>query len=128
MWAFNLKSILLIIQHEITPLFLLMFDMKHMQILRRRASPQKTLHRTIFKSWQVCTCVHEMTGQGPPAQRKHVNNFRCDLFHDAGKTTWSGAMNTDRITIPRSKLWKYCHGQLGQVSRMSICVFSCTVA
>ena len=49
-------------------------------------------------------CVREMTGQGPPAPRKHVNNFRCDLFRDAGKTTRSGAMNTERITIPRSKL------------------------
>ena len=29
MWDFDLESILLIIQHEITPLFLLMFDMKH---------------------------------------------------------------------------------------------------
>ena len=57
-------------------------------------------------------CVREMTGQGPPAPRKHVNNFRCDLFRDAGKTTRSGAMNTERITIPRSKLRKYCHGQL----------------
>ena len=47
-----------------------------------------------------------MTGQGPPAPRKHVNNFRCDLFRDAGKTTRSGAMNTERITIPRSKLRK----------------------
>ena len=73
-------------------------------------------------------CVREMTGQGPPAPRKHVNNFRCDLFHDAGKTTRSGAMNTERITIPRSKLRKYCHGQLCQVSRMFIRGFSCTIA
>ena len=29
MWEFNLESILLIIQNEITPLFLLMFDIKH---------------------------------------------------------------------------------------------------
>ena len=35
---------------------------------------------------------------------KHVNNFRWDLFRDAGKITWSGAMNTDRITIPRSNI------------------------
>ena len=32
-------------------------------------------------------CVREMTDQGPPAPRKHVNNFRCDLFRDTGKTT-----------------------------------------
>ena len=44
----------------------------------------------------------EMTGQGTPVPRKHVNNFRCDLFRDAGKTTWSWAMNTYRVTIPRS--------------------------
>ena len=73
-------------------------------------------------------CVREMTGQEPPAPRKHVNNFRCDLFRDAGKTTRSGAMNTERITIPRSKLRKYCHGQLCQVSRMFIRGFSCTIA
>ena len=30
--------------------------------------------------------------------RKHVNNFRCDLFRDAGKTMRSGAMSTVRIT------------------------------
>ena len=40
-------------------------------------------------------CVREMTGQGPPTPRKHVNNFRCDLFRDAGKTKRSGAMNTE---------------------------------
>ena len=73
-------------------------------------------------------CVREMTVQWPPAPRKHVNNFRCVLFRDAGKTTRSGAMNTDRIMIPRSKLRKYCHGQLCQLSRMSIRGFSCTIA
>ena len=62
-------------------------------------------------------CVCEMTGQGPPAPRKHVNNFRCDLFHDAGKTMRSGAMNTDRITTPWSKLWKYCHCRCGRSDR-----------
>ena len=35
-------------------------------------------------------CVREMTGQGPPAPRKHVNNFQCDLFHDAGKQRGGG--------------------------------------
>ena len=29
-------------------------------------------------------CIREMTGQGPSAPRKHVNNFRCDLFRNAG--------------------------------------------
>ena len=72
--------------------------------------------------------VREMTGQGPPAPKKHVNNFRCDLFRDAGKTPRSGAMNTDRIRIPQSKLRKYCHGQLCQLSRMSIRGFTCTIA
>ena len=44
-------------------------------------------------------------------REKHVNNLGCDLCRDAGKTTRSGAMNTDRIMIPWSKLRKYCHGQ-----------------
>ena len=39
-----------------------------------------------------------------PCPEKYVNNFRWDLFRNAGKTTRSGAMNADRITIPRSKL------------------------
>ena len=42
-------------------------------------------------------CVREMTGQGPAVPRKHVNNFQCDSFRDAGKTMRSGAMNTYRI-------------------------------
>ena len=64
-------------------------------------------------------CVREMTGQGTPAPRKHVNNFRCDLFRDACKTTRSGAMNTERITIPRSKLRKYCHSWLFMHDRVN---------
>ena len=47
---------------------------------------------------------------------------------DACKTAWLGATNTERIMIPRSKLRKYCHGQLRQLSRMSIRGFSCTIA
>ena len=53
-----------------------------------------------------------MTGQGPPTPRKHVNNYWCDLFRDAGKITRSGAMNTERITIPHLKFRKYCHGHV----------------
>ena len=72
------------------------------------------IHRLIkhcLRSWtdkfgHFYACVREMTGQRPPAPRKHANNFRCDLFRDAGKTTRSGAMNTERITTPWSKLWK----------------------
>ena len=59
----------------------------------------------------------------PPALEKHVNNFWWDLFHDADKTTRSGAMNTDRITIPRSKLRKYCHGQLSQLRERPFVTF-----
>ena len=66
--------------------------------------------------------------QSRPPRENIVNNFRCGLFRDACKTTRSGAMNTDRIMIPRSKLRKYCHGQLRQLSRMSIRGFSCTIA
>ena len=65
-----------------------------------------------------------MTGLGPP----HPPHFRWDLFHDASKTTRSAAMNTDRVTIPGSKLRKYCHGQLCQLSRMSVRDFSCKIA
>ena len=91
------------------------------------------LRKYYLRSWtekfgHFYACVREMTGQGPPAPRKHVNNFRCDLLRDAGKTMRSGAMNTKRITISRSKLWKYCHGQLCQVSRMFIHGFSSTIA
>ena len=86
------------------------------------------LHGWTDKFGHFYACVHEMTGQGPPAPRKHVNNFWRDLFRDAGKTTRLGAMNTERITIPQSKLQKYCHGQLCQVLRMFICGFSSTIA
>ena len=58
-------------------------------------------------------------GACPEKTCQHLN-FRCDLIRDAAKTTRLGAMNTDRIMIPRSKLRKYCHGQLCQLSRMSI--------
>ena len=73
-----------------------------------------------FRSWtdkfgDFYTFVHEMTGQGPPAKRKHVNNFRCDLFCNAGKTAQPWAMNTDGILIARSKLRKYCHEKLCQL-------------
>ena len=73
----NVGPILLIIQHEVTPLFLLMFAIKHKKTpflnkhfpnstkkparrsryhtaARHRASPRKVLHQTIFKTWQVC--------------------------------------------------------------------------
>ena len=73
----NVGSLLLIIQHENTPLFLLMFDIKHKKppflnkhspnstkktarwckyhtAARHRTSTWKVLHQTIFKSWQVC--------------------------------------------------------------------------
>ena len=83
-----------------------------------------TAARTNFSHFYAC--VREMTV--PPAPRKHVNNFRCGLFRDACKITRLGAMNTDRIMIPRSKLRKYCHGQLRQLSRMSIRGFSCKIA
>ena len=63
------------------------------------------LHSCTDKFRHFYACVRGMTV--PPAPRKHVNNFRCDLFRDACKTTRSGAMNTDRIMIPRSY---YCNG------------------
>ena len=80
----NVGSILLIIQHEVTPLFLLMFDIKHKKTpflnkhfpnstkkpawrcryhtaARHRASPRKVLHQTIFKTWQVWDCNFQHT-------------------------------------------------------------------
>ena len=82
------------------------------------------LNRQIWPFLRLC-----LRNDRPRASRseKHVNYFRWDLFRDAGKTTRSWTMNADRITIPRSKLRKYCHGQLGQLSRMSFRDFSCTI-
>ena len=103
-------------------------DVAAIAMIRNNAVWIHGLRKYYLRSWtdkfgHFYACVREMTGQGPPAPRKHVNNFRCDLLRDAGKTTRSGAMNTKRITIPRPKLRKYCHGQ---VSRMFIHGFSST--
>ena len=108
-------------------------DVAAIAMIRNNAVWIHGLRKYYLRSWtdkfgHFYACVREMTGQGPPAPRKHVNNFRCDLLRDAGKTTRTGAMDTKRITIPRSKLRKYCHGQLCQVSRMFICGFSSTIA
>ena len=108
-------------------------DVAAIAMIRNNAVWIHGLIKHCLRSWtdkfgHFYACVREMTGQGPPAPRKHVNNFRCDLFRDAGKTTRSGAMNTERITIPRSKLRKYCRGQLCQVLRMFIRAFSFTIA
>ena len=48
------------------------------------------LRKYYLRSWMdkfghFYACVRKMTGQGPPAPREHVNNFRCDLLRDAGK-------------------------------------------
>ena len=110
-------------------------SLKLVRVLSVRVNYSQQCRNDINGRWEYSksiighfyACVREMTGHGPPAPRKHVNN-RCDLFRDAGKTMRSGAMNTERITIPRSKLRKYCHGQLCQVSRMFIRGFSCTIA
>ena len=78
-----------------------------------------TAARTNFA---ISTLVFAKWQSRPPRENMSTTS-RCDLFRDACKTTRSGAMNTDRIMIPWSKLRKYCHGQLRQLSRMSICGF-----
>ena len=97
MWDFDLKSILLIMQHEITQLFLLMFDIKHKKptffnkhlpnsthkpawprryhtAARCRPSPRKVLHQTIFKSWQACN-----TSGGPATQKAAAQSHTSEL-------------------------------------------------
>ena len=119
-------------------------DVTAIAMIRNNAVWIHGLIKHCLRSWtdkygHFYACVREMTGQGPPALIKHVNNFWCDLFCDAGKTTRSGAMNTDKITIPQSKLpkilswtvvptfanvhwWLFMHGHVNQgevVSTMS---------
>ena len=84
-------------------------DVAAIVMIRNNAVWIDGLIKHFLRSWtdkfgHFYACVREMTGQGPPAPRKHVNNFRCDLLH--------------------AKLRKDCHGQLCQISRMFIRGFS----
>ena len=44
----------------------------------------------------ACVCKRQVKGR---LKKQYVNNFWCDLFHDASRTMRSGAMNTNKITI-----------------------------
>ena len=73
-------------------------DMAAIPMIRNNAVWIHGLRKYYLRSWtgkfgHFYACIWEITGQGLSAPRKHVNNFRCDLLRDAGKTTQSGAMN-----------------------------------
>ena len=71
-------------------------DVAAIAMIRNKAVWIHGLRKYYLRSWtdkfgHFYACVHEMTGQGPPAPRKHVNNFRCDLLRDAGKNNTVGS-------------------------------------
>ena len=89
------------------------------------------LRNRMDKSRHFHTRVRKMTGQGPPAPRKHVNNFRCDLFRDAGKNNAVGnheyrqdkdpAIKTSKIlswtvvpTFANVHSWLFMHDRVNQ--------------
>ena len=97
MWDFDFESILLIIQHEITPLFLLMFDIKHfkktpflintfqiawktgaaMQISHRCASPRVAAKSTTPSNFQKLASL--MTSPGHNELKEFVAGD--NIFH-----------------------------------------------
>ena len=109
-------------------------DVAAIAMIRNNAVWIQGLIKHCLRSWTaartnfaISTLVFAKWQSHPPRENMSTTS-RCDLFRDACKTTRSGEMNTDRMIIPRSKLRKYCHGQLRQLSRMSIRGFSCTIA
>ena len=109
-------------------------DVAAIAMIRNNAVWIHGLIKQCLRSWTaartnfaISTLVFAKWQSRPPRENMSTTS-RCDLYRNACKTTRSGAMNTDGIMIPRSKLRKYCHGQLRQLSRMSIRGFSCTIA
>ena len=109
-------------------------DVAAIAMIRNNAVWIHGLIKHCLRSWTaartnfaISTLVFAKWQSRPPRENMSTtSDVACSTMHvkQRDREPW----NTDRIMIPRSKLRKYCHGQLRQLSRMSIRGFSCTIA
>ena len=85
-------------------------DLAAIAMIRNNAVWIHGLIKHCLRSWTaartnfaISTLVVAKWQSRPPRENMSTTS-RCDLFRDACKTTRSGAMNTDRIMIPRSNI------------------------